>query len=228
MKYYLLTTFFIFYFVGVSQEESKSKFDISISYGPAANFFVDYGRPIVKENGNFIPPVNVFGDLELIQKQLIGTIGGIELNYHLSERSDLGIVYERQINYGKFNLNTTLNNGTQVFVDDIKLRHLNQFFAVNYKLALNKSRNFKAIIGLYYLKLNQAEININLSANFLEIEERNVKNSNLEEAGFFTGLEYYFYKSGQFEFGIQSKLYVTVSTGEFEALSITPKLKYNF
>lgn len=55
--------------------------------------------------------------------------------------------------------------------------------------------------------MNQAEIQIGMSDNYVIIEERNYDNSFLEEGGFVVGLEKYFYKSGKFDVGIQSKVF---------------------
>lgn len=209
-------------------QESSQRFSVSINYGPAYNFFVDYGRPVNKEDGYFIPPVDVFGGFELYQKNSIGTIGGVNLSYIFNKKNEIALGYTRELHYGKFKGTITLDNGTPVFVEDIKLRHLNEFFELNYKRALNHKLNWYISVGFYVLNPSQAEIEINPILNYIEIEERNDKNSNLQEGGFSLGLEYYFYQSGKFYLGVSSKLYFTASTGEFETFAITPLLQYRF
>jgi hypothetical protein len=226
MFYRILIVLFITQ-ISFAQEKS-SRFSVSAYYGPAYNFFVDYGRPVNKEDGYFIPPVDPLGGLELIQKNAIGTVGGLQVSYRFKTRNRFSIGYTREQHIGKFNGMVTLSNGTPVFVNDIRLRHLNEFFELNYKRAIGKSLNWYFTIGFYVLNPSQAELHIYPSQNFVEISERNNKNSNLQEGGFSLGAEYFFYQSGQFQFGVTSKLYFTASTGEFETLTFSPLLKYKF
>jgi len=100
------------------------------------------------------------------------------------------------------------------------MRCLEFFYKRNFK------KNFSAFLGFFLQYPHQQELEI--SGNSLFLEERNNKNSNLSEAGFFLGADYYFFKSGNFELGVQSKLFHTTSTGEFEAFSFSPKLRYLF
>jgi len=205
-----------------------SKFDISIHFGAAANWFVDYGRPMVIEDGNIVPPFDeAFGEFELYQKRMIGTIAGIELNYNF-KKSSLFIAFEREQHIGQFNGNISLDNGTPVFIDDFRLRHLNQFFGFGYKQYWGKHKRFSTALGLYYLKINQSEVAINVQQNFIALRERNVNNANLEEGGVSLGFEYWFFNSGNFSLGLQNKYYMTLSSMEFETISLAPKLKYNF
>ena len=212
----------------IYSQENKSRFSISAHYGPAYNFFVDYDREINKEDGYFIPPVDVLGGLELIQKNRMGTIGGIQISYAFNKKNSISIGYTRELHIGKFRGDVILDNGTPVFVRDISLRHLNEFFELNYKRTVGKSGNWFLSAGIYVLNPSQSEITIYPQQNFIDIRERNNKNSNLQEGGFSIGSEYYFYKSGKFQLGLNSKLYFTASTGEFETFTFTPILKYNF
>lgn len=208
-------------------QDKSSRFSVSTHYGMAYNFFVDYDREINKENDIFIPPTDIFGRYELIQKNKVGTIGGVQVSYTFNKRNSLSIGYTRELHVGKFRGEFILDNGTIIDVEDIKLRHLNEFFELNYKRAIGNN-NWYLTVGIYVLNPSQAEIDFNPVSNYISIEERNNDNSNLQEGGFSLGTEYLFYTSGNFDLGLNSKIYFTASTGEFETFTFTPILKYNF
>ncbi|MGM0634675.1 MAG: hypothetical protein ACQESK_01320 [Bacteroidota bacterium] len=235
----ILLSFCLFYSLlcfGQTENSSKnegeklfSRFEISANYGPAANFFVDYDRPMVRSGGSIEPLYSeVFDEFNLHQKNMIGTSGGISITYNFNEKNGISFSYDRTLNHGKYNGSPVLDNGTPIFIRDFKLRHLNQFFSLSYRRSLDKKNTFYASIGIQYLRHNQAEIDIAMSDNYVVIEERNYDNSGFEEGGFVLGLEKYFYKSGQFELGIQSKFFILTSGPGPETLTFTPVLKYSF
>ncbi len=205
-----------------------SKFEITANYGLAGNFSVDYGRDLVRENGNIEPLYSeIFDDLQLYQKNFIGTSGGFSVTFNFNVKNSLMLAFDRNMNYGKYDGTVVLSNGTPIFVNDFILRHRNHFYSLSYRRSLNKKNTFYASIGIHYLRHNQAEIEIALSQNFVIIEERNFQSFGLEEGGFVFGLEKYFYKSGNFEVGIQSKLFITTTSG-LETLTLTPVITHKF
>lgn len=224
MQERLILFLLLFTTITFSQNQD-SKFSIAVNYGPAYNFTLDYGRAVNKQDGYFIPPQEVFG-YKLFQKNKVGAIAGLQFGYTFNKKNQLTLGYTREVHYGKYKGTIFLESGSPIFVNDIKLRDLNEFFELNYKRAFGRAQNFYLTGGLYILNLNRSEVII--AENSVEIRERNNANSNLQEGGFSVGLEHYFYSSGRFQFGATSKIYFTASTGEFETFAITPVLKYNF
>lgn len=205
-----------------------SKFEISANYGLAGNFFVDYGRDLVRENGIIAPLYSeIFDELQLYQKNFIGTSGGFGITYNFNPKNSLMLSFDRNMNYGKYDGTAVLSNGTPIFIRDFVLRHRNHFYSLAYRRSLNKKNTFFASFGIHYLRDNQADIEIALSENFVVIKERNYQNFGLEEGGFVLGLEKYVYKSGKFEVGIQSKLFITTTSG-LETLTLTPVITHKF
>lgn len=216
-----------------SQKNSSdqiSKFKLSVNYGLAGNFFVNYDEDVIKEDGSIISLYSeVFDEFQLYQKNFIGTSGGFTITYSFNAKNAIAFSFDRNMNYGKYNGSPTLGNGTPIFIDDIVLRQRNHFYSLTYRRSLNKKNNFYASLGINYLRHNQAEIKIAISNNFVEIRERNYDNSGFEEGGFVIGLEKYFFESGQFELGIQSKLFLLTSNLDLiETLTLTPVIRFKF
>lgn len=229
IKLLLFTLFLIS--TAVAQEMNQgffSKFEIAVNYGPAGNFFLDYGRDLKIDDGTIEPLYSeIFDEFQLYQKNFIGTSGGVDITYNFNEKNAIAFSFDRTLNYGKYKGAPILDNGTPVFVNDIKLRHLNHFYNLTYRRSLDKKNSFYMSAGITYVRMNQAEIGIGLSGNYVNIRERNYDNSFLEEGGFLLGLEKYFFTSGKFELGIKSKAFLLTSTG-LEAITFTPVLRFNF
>ena len=115
-----------------------------------------------------------------------------------------------------------------VGIRNSKIKHTNNFYQFFYERDFDKQkRNFKYHVGLFYLRSNQQEIADNLNGG-VGFEQRNYKNSNLEEGGVFIGLHYSKKIDTKFELGIKSRLYYLISTGTLEAITLTPTLTYHF
>jgi hypothetical protein len=216
--------------VAQNKDTFISKFELSVNYGMAGNFHVDYGEDLLKDGGNIVPLYSeVFDTFKLHQKNFIGTSGGFTVAYNLNTKNALTFSFDRNIHNGKYDGTFTLANGTPIFVRDIVLRQRNHFVSLTYRRSLNKKNNFYVHLGINYLRHNQAEIDIGISENFVVIEERNYDNANFEEGGFVIGFEKYFYKSGKFELGIQSKLFLLTSNPNLiETLTLVPVLRFGF
>jgi len=232
MKYSFLICNLVFTTILFSQEEHSflSKFELSVNYGIAGNFFVNYDFEVNTQDGNIQPLYNeAFDEFNFFQKNFIGTSGGLSITYKFNAKNALAFSFDRNMNHGKYNEEIILNNGTSVFINDIVLRQKNHFFSLTFRRSLNRKNNFYASLGINYLRHNQSEITVPLSDNFIIIRERNYENSGFEEGGFVIGLEKYFFKSGQFELGILSKLFLLTSNPDLiETITLTPVLRYNF
>jgi len=160
------------------QAQSSRKYSFEINYGLNANFFVgsydEFGGP---QNKTY-----------LYNKDLLGTVSGVELKYHLNNHSSLFAAYSRTINKGEKNFYGSIN-GVDVFIEDFNIRHHNDFYQLGYERTFKKTFPFlKYHFGLVYTRMQQQEIAIENFANLILIDERNSKNSNLKEGGVFAGV----------------------------------------
>jgi hypothetical protein len=198
--------------------QKAKKFSAEVNYGLNGNFFVSssgYGAPGGPNTAKFY------------KKNFIGTVGGVELKYAISEHSSLGLAYVKSVNSKKVSYSGTFIN---VSISDWKIKHVNNFFQLFYERNFSKKNpafNYQA--GLFYLTMSQQEIDIGDFANGgISFEERNFKNSNLEEGGFFFGVQYSKRLDKKFELGIKSRVYYLISTSSLEAVTLTPVLLYHF
>lgn len=198
--------------------QKKNSVALEINYGLNGNFFVSdpgYGRPGGPSNKKFY------------QKNFIGSIKGVEVKYCFTKKARLGFAFANSIN--KKEINYT-GNFIDFGITDWKISHTNNFYQLFYERDFDKQkRHFKYHAGLFYLRSNQQEVSISDIANGgVGFEERNFKNSNLEEGGVFVGFHYSKKIDTKFELGIKSRVYYLISTGTFEAVTLTPTLTYNF
>jgi hypothetical protein len=88
----------------------------------------------------------------------------------------------------------------------------------------NFNSNFSASLGFYLYRRDIGQ--------YLEVYEKfsYLKETKSTEGGFFLAADYFFFKSENFEIGIQSKLfsYFAISEFDLEAISLTPKIRYRF
>jgi hypothetical protein len=205
---------FTFSFSALFAQLRSSKFQFEINYGFNGNFFV---RSYTE------PPASNFGQ-SFYNKNFIGTIGGLECLYSISSRSAIGLGYSRSINSKQINFSQT---GSPIFVQDFNIRHTNNFYQVLYTRRIGKEAGGIFLnTGLYYLRSAQQEVDITpFSAS---LEERNFKNSQLEELGVMLGFHYQKKIEQHFYFGLRTRFYFTISTGAPELISLTPTLSYQF
>jgi hypothetical protein len=217
MKYIL-----IFVLVSINSimlfAQKDSRVTLEINYGLNGNFFVSdegYGR----QGG---PSTTKF-----YQKNFIGSIKGIEVKYSFTKKARLGFGFANSINNKEINYSGRFIGAG---IRDWKITHTNNFYQLFYERDFDKQkRNFKYHAGLFYLRSNQQEIDIEDVPNGgIGFEERNFKNSNLEEGGVFLGFHYSKKIDTKFELGIKSRIYYLLSTSSLEAITLTPTLTYHF
>ena len=224
---FLFVLLFILSHTSHSQEYPKNTFELNVNYGLAGNFQLDYEQPIDQVPAGFVAIKN---------KKFLGSIGGAEFQWNIkTSKATIGISYDRESHIGVKKYGQYINQNTFVEISDFKLRHINEMFSLFYKRKINKKLIFTA--GTFFISPQMQEIeyyyaaNVNnsqMDAYLISIQERNASNSNLIDTGIFVGAEYYFYKSGNFQVGIQSRIFHTTSLGWFETVTFTPKLKYTF
>ncbi len=214
-KYILISFLLFFTFTSFAQE--KGKLAVETNFGINANFFVrsyeDFYGPDVYSYSN---------------KNLVGTIGGIDLLYGIGKKSRIGIGYARSRNEKELNFSGQFIN---VGITQFNISHVNNFYELFYGLDLSKKPAlFSTEIGLFYVRPHQQEISIadRPSRGGVLFEERSFKHYKLEEGGAFFGLQLQKKIDTKFYLGIKSRLYYTISTRQFELLSLTPTLSYHF
>jgi hypothetical protein len=200
------------------QAQNFDKFSLDLSYGLNGNFFVrsydELGGP---QNKTY-----------LYKKNFLGTIGGIELKYNLNKYSSLIAGYSRSVNKGKKNYSGNIN-GVNVFINDFNIRHNNDFYQLAYERRFKKSNPaFKYHVGVVLATMHQQEISIENFDNQVVIDERNFKNSKLQEAGVFGGVHFQKKIDTKLEVGLRIRAYYLISVQSFEALTLTPTLTYTF
>ena len=216
MKGAILSFIFVFSILaGYSQ--NKERFSIGVNYGLNGNFFV----------GSY-DELSPSGEVSLLKKNFIGTIAGLQFSYKIGKNSNLGIAYNRSINKGKKNYHAIIN-GVDIFVEDFNIRHVNNFYELFYEHGFSKkTMDWSYHAGVFLLSSAQQEIEFD---NFLQaafVQERNYQNSGLSEGGVFAGLQYSKKIDTRFRLGLKTRVYYLISTGSFEAISLTPTLSYYF
>ena len=216
MKFIFFSFFSIVTITSFSQKSKKIA--VEIDYGLAGNFFVkaaDYGTTGGPSTSKYY------------KKDFIGSIHGLELKYSLNKNSILAIGFENSVNSKVINFKSTYINSS---IQDWRIYHHDIFYNLFYERNFVKSDSkLKYHVGIFYLRMTQQEIDIiDRPQGGIIFEERNFKNSKLEEAGAFVGLEYAIKIDTKFYLGIRSRLYYLISTSSLEALTLTPTLTYTF
>lgn len=214
---HILILLIAFYSTNISAQ-NKSRFSAEINSGLNANYFVrsydELGGP---DNKKYF-----------YKKNFIGTIQGAEIHYQLGSNASLSIGYSRSTNIGKVNYSGDMN-GTDIYINDFRIRHNNDFFLFSYDRNFKKDNfRFRYQVGAVFVTMKQQEISIENFASQVVFDERNTKNSGLMEAGFFMGLQYQQKIDNNFKVGVRLRGYYLVSVQTFEAITLTPILLYNF
>lgn len=216
MKPFTLLIILIF-FVLPSNAQSKNQISLQGHFGPQGNFFV---RSYDEAGG---PPGNTY----FYKKNFIGTVAGLDVRYRIGAKSQIGLAFSRSTNKGVINYDGTFN-GVDILIEDFAIRHLSDFYQLFYERSLKKSGNLFYHAGLVIVNTHQQEIDLEGFENLILFQERNYKNSGLQEGGVFVGIRYDFPIDKHFNLGCQARVYYLISTGTFDAVSLTPTLSYRF
>ena len=221
MNFNILTFLFLIFFS--IPLYAQKKWNIKINGGTQYNFFVKYGRPLKIKNG-YIQPYyeNEFGEIQLIQKNPLGTHLGIHLGYKKNEKNIFYLGYEQSVNKGVYNL-ITQNNSK--IIQDFSLRHIDNFFEILFSHSLNNKLN--VAFGWYYLNSVQQEIIISEYYGFINLMERTGFNKfNNSYIGTFGGINLIFKTNKYFDWGVSSNVYFTIDTIEFESINFTTFINF--
>ncbi len=217
MKSYILYIFFLSIPL-LAESQKKNKLSIECNYGLNGNFFV---RSYDESNG----PSN---KTNFYNKDFLGTIGGVELKYHLNNSSSLLFSYSRSSNKGEKNYEGNIN-GVDIYIQYFNIRHTNDFYQVAYERKFKKSNpSLKYHIGFVIANSHQQEISIENFSNQVIIQERDYKHFKLQEGGVFGGLHFTKKIDTKIEAGLKIRVYYLISVSTLEAITLTPTLTYNF
>ena len=229
IRVFLFCFFFSLLKLNGQNNNIDSILEISISQGIQGNFFVNYGREVIKDGRYIVPEINDLNELTFLQKNFIGTYASYRGSVRLGGRNYLELAYEKTRNKGVYDTTIETSSGTEIIIEDFELNHVNTFYTLRFKRGIGKKNKLFLTTGISYLALEQSVLNINPNADYVEIAERNVKNSYFEELTASFGIQYYFLKSGKFSLGIESRIYMIIGEDpEFETWSLSPVLKYSF
>lgn len=203
-------------FFGSAQKQSA--FSIEVNYGLNGNFFVrSYDETGGPQNKTY-----------LYKKNFLGTIGGIELKYHFKNNSALVAGFARSTNKGEKNYAGQIG-GTTILINDFNIRHTNSFYQLAYERRFKKNKpEFSWQLGAVIATMDQQEISIENFSNQIIIEERNFKNSKLQELGVFAGIQFKKKIDTKIDLGLRIRGYYLASVQTFEAITLTPTLTYKF
>jgi hypothetical protein len=192
--------------------QKNQRFSIELNYGLNGNFFV-------RSYDETAPPSVKF----FYKKKFVGQIGGLEIKYRLTPVSTIGLAYASSTNKREINYQNGIN-ATILYFD---ISHINHFYQLVYERAFSKRNNALNFNGgIFYLRMKQQEVEVSPAG--VLFEERDFRHYNLEEGGVFAGLHYSKYIDKKLELGIRSRFYFLISTGEPEAITLTPTLTYHF
>lgn len=194
------------------QAQTKKRISLEVHYGLNGNFFVR------SYNETIPPPAKLF-----YKKNFIGTAAGFEVKYNLTTKSSINLAYTKSVNKREINY----DNGFNATILYFNISHTNHFYQLFYETAISKKiKSFKIHGGIYYLRMNQQEVDVSPAG--VLFEERDFKHYKLEEGGVFLGFHYLKKIDTKFDLGIKSRVYYTISTSSFEAITLTPSLTYHF
>jgi hypothetical protein len=192
--------------------EIKNKLSVQFGYGTAGSFFVR------SYEENQLPTIKSF-----YKKKFIGTNINFGVKYIVAKKSDLSLNFTRQA----FARKIFYSNNSDIYVDAI-IRHFNNIFEFLYSRKLmDKTKSvFYTGIGVYYFTMQQEEVDVGPGG--IIWEERNFKNSMLEEGGILIEASYEYKFQPKVNIGIKTQFYYTISTGEPESITLCPYVRIFF
>jgi hypothetical protein len=211
MKATILTSFLLSLTIA-SMAQTKDHISIEVNYGLIGNFFVrSYDETIA-------PPAQLF-----YKKNFVGTAGGLEVKYNLSQRSSVNFGFAKSTNKREI----SFDNGSNVLIKFFDISHINHFYQLAFETSPSKKlKDLRIQGGFFYLRTEQQEVEVSPLGGLFE--QRDFKNYKLEEGGMFVGIQYSKRIDTKFDLGIRARVYYTISTNRFEAVTLTPTLTYHF
>lgn len=214
MKKHIIIAFLIFASINANSQTSNGvelEINYGFSYNPQADDFFETNNP---------PFGYTFYD-----KNKSGKISGAEIRLPISKTMTLGLAFNHSVHARRVNF---MPQNIPIYVQDFRIRNFNNFYQlVVQKNLKRKNHIFSISTGIYYQSV--AWQDIDASINGISLEERNFKNSGLEDAGAFLGFQYSKKIDTHFYLGIKSRIYSTITSGaSIDGITLTPALYYQF
>ena len=200
---------------------AQNKFETKLYFGLQKNNHAAYDREIVKKDG-FIVPINEYsGNIELLQKNEIGTMYGINFTYKFKGRNGIGFDINQTQNTGSYKSNYFIHPiNYEIIFDEIKLNYSNINFAIIYH-RYQIIKNLNAGIGIGYLVNDSQIISLYNDAMILS-------NYIWTELNFPLMVSYDIIKNDYLQVGIEARTNITPIIGGVEDYMLYPYLKINF
>jgi hypothetical protein len=164
---------------------------------------------------------------ELQHVDLLGTAGGAEAAYQISNKGAVALGYTRSVNMQEKHVRYQNSTATTAQID-FRLRYINHAFQAVYERSLTP--DLTAHAGVVYLTTaSQTAFLVPVTAGnlpFVTITETNRGNSYSEEAGVVAGLQYSRAIDTRLRLGLKVSGYYLASVSTFEMLTLTPVLSY--
>jgi hypothetical protein len=207
----------------VSFGQQPGRFKAQINYGINGNYYA-----------NTYEYNSEYNYLDIFDKKFVGTTGGVEVSYALTNNASIFTGYSKTTNTGTKNLRMDVGN-VQFYLSDFKLRHINHFVTVGYERRFKASQPaFTYHLGATLVFQQQQEISLgNLYygppvSPYISVSERSGRKSGLNKAGLFAGFEYRRPIDKRFDLGLKVRGYYMLTNSSFETITLTPTLTYKF
>jgi hypothetical protein len=212
-KYFIITILLFINCRVFSQYTNKIQVEINygFSYNPSADYFEERNNP---------PNAYTFYD-----KNTTGKISGIEIRLPISNSMSFGLAYDQSIHKRTVSL---VPNNIPVFIQDFTIRNHYNFYQFIAQKDYKRKNHIKSIcLGLYYQRVFWQDIDVSTSG--IGLQERNFKNSGLEDGGALLGFQYARKIDTHFYLGVRSRIYSTLSAGaSIDGITLSPTLTYHF
>ena len=211
---YLTIAFLLFVSINANSQTNNGvelEINYGFSYNPSADYFFETNDP---------PFGYTFYD-----KSTAGKISGAEIRLPISKTMSLGLAFNHSVHARTVNF---LPNNIPIYVEDFRIRNFYNFYQMLVQKNLERKNHiFSISTGIYYQSVAWQDIGASIYG--LGLEERNFKNSGLEDAGAFLGFQYSRKIDTHFYLGIKSRIYSTISaSASIDGITLTPSLTYRF
>lgn len=214
MKYiYLLSILYISNFA-LSQ---NNRFSIEANYGLSGSPRVVRYTERAGEGNPAHPENRIF----LADKDFFGSVGQIQLNYHLKNNTTISIGYSRDMHQRERNY-----QNSYFYVDNFSIRHNNNIYFIKHKR--NFSKSLKYHFGGFVKRPEQQEIEIWEPNGPISVQERDAPNNRLSDGGLLAGIDYEKQIDTHFVAGLHLSGYYLASASTYETTYLTGSLAYQF
>ncbi len=209
MKNYFLFAFTFFFLSVVAQENKKTHFDFSVSYGMSYIDYADYSS---------LDPVK-------LDIPAWGSFLEFNLDYKLKGNRYIGLGFSKQQHSKTINEQMRFYNSNEVIVlDNYYNVHEKLFYDIHFGTTFKNNFSFNLGLSFFIDYYNRTYTDRYANGDFVLVFV-NEKNRS-DHFSVFLSLEYYFPIRDYLELGIKGKFYYSLNG--MENLSVLPTLKVRF